>query len=116
MCYALVLSTTSDEDLQVHNTDLVRFGLDLPDIPELQNLRYPNCWFIGSRSGCSCTFRHLHSPELGFGEPVDWYPEQADEIEATLQAAKIIRKLVAEGHEVDCIDAWTGGGQVPSAV
>jgi len=40
---------------------------------------------------------------------VDWHPEETDEIEATLQAARIIRKLVGEGHEVDCIDAWIGG-------
>ena len=50
---------------------------------------------VGSKSGCSCTFRHLYSIELGFGEPVDWYPEEPDAIEATIQLASTIRRLAA---------------------
>ena len=41
MCYVLLLSTTSNEDLTVHNNELVRFSRDLPSIPEVSNLKYP---------------------------------------------------------------------------
>ena len=110
MCYSLILSTTSDEDLAERSSELVHFSRDLPGIVEESRLQYPAVWYVGSKSGCSCTFRHLHSPDLGFGEPEDWYPEQADEIEATLRLIKIIRELVERGFCVDCFDAWAEEG------
>ena len=52
--------------------------------------------------------RHLcvSSVELGFGEPEEWFPEEASDIEATKQVAATIRALVTEGAKVDCVDAW----------
>ena len=106
MCYALLLSTTTDADLSVHNTELVRFERELPNLPSVERLRYPNRWYIGSNTGCSCGFRHLYSVELGFGVPVDWYPEEKENLEATLQLIRIVRALIESGECVDCIDAW----------
>jgi hypothetical protein len=83
MCYQLVLSTDSPEDLSRHDDDArVTFTRELPGVPEEALLAYPHRWFVGSRHGCSCGFRHLHvsSVELGFGEPVDWYPEELDDV------------------------------------
>ena len=106
MCYTLLLSTTSPEDLSVHNTDLVRFTKDLPQIAEVAVLKHEHKWYVGSKSGCSCSFRHLYSIELGFGEPVQWYKEEPEDIDATLQVIQIIREIVARGESVDCVDAW----------
>lgn len=106
MCYTLLLSTTSPEDLSVHNTDLVRFTKDLPQIAEVAALTYEHKWYVGSKSGCSCSFRHLYSIELGFGEPVEWYKEEPEDIDATLQIIQLIREVVAKGESVDCVDTW----------
>jgi hypothetical protein len=108
VCYLVVLSTSSDEDLSEYNNELVHFEKEIPDLAEIEKLKYQNKWYLGSKSGCSCTFRHLYSTELGFASPVDWYPEEEDEIDATLQVAKIIRQLVNQGESVDCIDIWEG--------
>jgi hypothetical protein len=103
-----VLSTNSETDLAAHNTDLVKFSKTLPGVPEEKYLAHQFKWFIGSKSGCSCEFRHLYvtSVEFGFGEPEDWFPEEASDIEATKQIATTIRALVSSGAEVDCVDAW----------
>jgi hypothetical protein len=106
MCYSLLLSTTSNLNLAAHNTELVRFSRDLPAIPDVSQLKHAHQWYVGSRSGCSCSFRHLYSVELGFGEPVDWYKEEPADIEAPLQVVAIVRELLASGESVDCIDAW----------
>ena len=110
MCYLLLLSTTSDEDLEQHNTELLRFSGNMPidgaASVEATALHYPHKWYVGSRSGCSCSFRHLYSVELGFSEPVEWYPEESEDIEATLQFMRVVRPLVAKSHAVECIDAW----------
>ena len=89
MCYCLVLSTTSKDDLSMFNTDLVQFSRELPTISDTARLSFPYQWYIGSKSGCSCSFRHLYSIELGFGEPVEWYPEESDDIETTRQVVEI---------------------------
>jgi hypothetical protein len=115
MCYSLLLSTTADEDLSTRNGELVRFERDLPDIADVAKLSYTNCWHVGSEVGCSCSFRHLYSVELGFGEPVDWYPEEEDDIEATIQFIAIIREPVRSGHQVDCIDVWAHQDKHPIA-
>lgn len=108
MCYVVFLSTTSEEDLARHNSDLLRFSRELPDEPAATALLHPHRWYVGSKSGCSCTFRHLHSTELGFGPPVDWYPEDEAEIRGTLEFIAVVRALVETGARVDCIDAWSG--------
>jgi len=106
MCYTLLLSTSSSEDLSAQNCDLIRFEKDAPEHTPINALRYPNKWFVGSRSGCSCSFRHLYSIELGFGEPVDWYKEDQEDIAATLLFVKIVKSILAKGEGVDCIDVW----------
>ena len=74
MCYSLYLSTSSSEDLAGHNSELLRLArLDGTEPEGADLLRNQERWYVGSKSGCSCTFRHLFSVELGFGEPVDWF-------------------------------------------
>ena len=111
MCYSIYLSTNSDQDLSAENCDLVSFSKE--PVPESYRslLKFPHQWFVGSKSMCSCTFRHLFSIELGFGEPVDWYEESEDEIAATLLFINIIRRISKLGFQVDCIDTWEGTGR-----
>ena len=71
-------------------------------------LEFPYRWYIGSKTGCSCSFRHLLSVELGFSDPVDWYEEDQDDIDATLELYSILSKLLSAGYKVDLIDLWQG--------
>lgn len=109
----LLLSTDSKEDLALHNSELISFDRELPGLKEESLLTLPEKWFVGSKSGCSCSFRHLYvgSVELGFGEPEDWLPEAPEEIDATLSFISIIRKMVMHGAKVECIDAWSHDGE-----
>ena len=109
MCYEVYLSTNSQEDLTFRNSELVRFKrvADPSTDPSLCLLDYPNSWYVGSKSECSCTFRHLHSIELGFGEPVEWYPEEQDELEATRELYATLASLLSSGHHVDLLDRWS---------
>ncbi|NJD04985.1 MAG: hypothetical protein FIA97_00615 [Methylococcaceae bacterium] len=109
MCYALVVSTTSDDDLSQWNTALVQFSRDIPEGTGKAFLRYPNQWYLGSKEGCSCAFRHLENPNveaLGFSEPVDWSPEDPEDIEATFQVVRIFRSLLSKEAKLDCVDTW----------
>ena len=108
MCYVVVLSTDSPVDLSGGNDRLIAFSRELPDGVDATGLAYPNRWFVGSAHGCSCGFRHLHvsSLDLGFAEPVNWFPEEPDDLEATRKFAATVRRLVEQGARVDCIDAW----------
>lgn len=108
MCYQVFLSTNTEDDLSVNDSELIKFSKDLPFHPPLNTLLYENLWHIQSEAVCSCSFRHLHvsSTELGFSEPVDWYPEENDHIEATAQFTSIIRELLARKVELDCVDLW----------
>jgi hypothetical protein len=108
MCYSVYLSTNANTDLSKKNSDLLRFEKNAIEPQYAPLLNFLNHWFVGSKSMCSCTFRHLYSVELGFGAPVGWYPEDEDEIEATRAFIKVIRELLASGHQVDCIDFWEG--------
>ncbi len=110
MCYSLYLSTDCDRDMKVLNSNHVQF-IKLETYVENENthlLNLKNKWFVGSVTECSCTFRHLYSTELGFAEPQDWYPEEADEIEATRQFYKLILYLLEDEFSVECLDVWTG--------
>ena len=108
MCYLVYISTDFEGDLSQHNAALIRFEKNFSDVePEvLELLQYKHLWYVGSKAGCSCTFRHLLSIELGFGEPVDWYEEQSDEIEATIFFYDVVAGLISEGSRVDCIAIW----------
>ena len=108
MCYALYLSTTSKEDLAELNSDMVRFERLSDDEGRVSDLMYPQKWYVGSKSGCSCNFRHISSVELGFGEPLDWYPEEEDDIRATAELYRVIVRLISEGNDVDALDLWEG--------
>ena len=110
MCYEVYISTDSQEDLATRNSELLRFKrvADLSTDPGILFLDFPNRWYVGSKSGCSCTFRHLHAIELGFGESVDWYPEEQDEIDATRQLYVTLTFLLSSGYQVDLLSLWHG--------
>jgi len=110
MCYLVYISTDLEDDLSQRNSALISFEKDFtyyePEIIDL--LLYKYHWYVGSKAGCSCTFRHLSSIELGFGEPVYWFEEPSDEIEATKIFYDEISSLITQGKKVDCIDIWAG--------
>ena len=108
MCYAIYLSTGTNQDLSLENSDLIHFERRTVEEPFGSILLYVQQWYVGSKSGCSCTFRHLYSSELGFSEPVEWYDEDEEEVSATLLFIIVVRSLIERGHKVDCIDAWYG--------
>ena len=108
MCYSIYLSTDSDLDLTRDNSALIQFSKESPPERYRPLLKYPNHWFVGSKSGCSCTFRHLYSVELGFSEPIAWYEEGQDAIAATLAFIKLIRGILENGCRADCVDLWEG--------
>ena len=113
MCYALLLSTTSNEDLSQHDSEEIRFTRTIADHLSADRLLYSNRWYVGSRTGCSCSFRHLYQPDLGFGVPEDWFPEEAADVQATQLFIRLVRELLAQGEHVDCIDAWEGNSEMP---
>jgi len=108
MCYMTVISTTSERELSEFNTPLVQFSRQLPQLPEESFLQHPNKWYLGSKDGCSCGFRHLDhgNEDLGFSEPVDWWPEEQEDIAATLQVVGVFKTLLSEGAKLDCVDGW----------
>ena len=110
MCYLVYISTDFEGDLSQHDAALIRFAKDFADTDPavLDLLQYKHLWFVGSKAGCSCTFRHLLSIELGFGEPVEWFPEEEDEIEATKLFYDVVSDLISARHKVDCIQIWAG--------
>lgn len=95
----------------MHNSRLISFSRELPNVPEKALLRFRNKWFLGSVHGCSCGFRHLcaESVSLGFGEPEKWVQEEDEDIEATLKAVRVLRLLVEIGANVECINIWDHG-------
>jgi hypothetical protein len=112
MCYMVYISTDCADDLSAKTSDLVRFGK--PSIekqsPCPKLLKHEHKWFVGSKSGCSCTFRHLcrESVEIGFGEPQDWFPEEAEAIDATKRLYAILKDIVQRGCQVELLDSWSG--------
>ena len=104
----LLLSTDSDKDLSLANSEFVNFTRELPGLSEESFLKYPNRWLVEAQDGCSCGFRHLYidSVELGFSEPEDWFPEDKEDIQATLEFIKVIRELIGQKSQIDCIDVW----------
>jgi hypothetical protein len=109
MCYMIVVSTDSDKDLTCFNSSLMRFSRQMPKFPRIAFLQHPYKWCLESRDGCGCGFRHLdhENIELGFSEPEDWWPEDADDIAATMEAVSAFKTILADGARLDCIAAWT---------
>jgi hypothetical protein len=108
MCYSVYLSTDAHDDLSRKNNELIRLEKISTDHPIASLLEFKHKWFVGSKSGCSCTFRHLFSTSLGFSGPVNWYQEEDDEIQATLLFITIVRNILDSGNHADCIDVWYG--------
>ncbi len=111
MCYCVLLSTTADKDLSADNVPpYVIFQRDLShcETGAAEVLRYPRKWFVGVKSACSCTFRHLSAVHLGFAAPEEWYPEEPEEIEATKQFYDVVVQLLSAGKKVDCVARWAG--------
>ncbi|WP_372796328.1 hypothetical protein [Pontiella sp.] len=108
MCYALYMSTDCPDDLSRQSTERIRFSRPSSSCPSI--LKHEHKWYIGSKSGCSCTFRHLchESVELGFRAPEDWYPEDRDGIDATRELYKILKDIVTRGGRVEVLDCWSG--------
>lgn len=114
MCNFILLSCDSDIDL----TKLEPEWLCCQELgenklalnPEVQYLSYANKWLITSQTspGCGCGFRHeIHiNHEMGFGEPEDWYDEDADDILATKAFYRVIKALVNQGYRVDSFDLF----------
>jgi hypothetical protein len=48
------------------------------------------------------------SIELGFSEAVDWYKEEQEELDATLELYAVLDSLLTSGHQVDLLDRWEG--------
>jgi len=71
-------------------------------------LDYPNYWFVGSESECSCTFRHLAFDDIihDFNPPEDWRNEQKEEIDATQELYRTLDWLLSSGFKVDLVDMW----------
>ena len=108
MCYALILSTTSNDDLSRLNTEAIKFDKNIPARLSVSDLLYSNKWYVGSRTGCSCSFRHLYGPEFEFGVPEDWFPEDKSDIDATLTFIRLVKSLISKNERVDCVDLWAG--------
>jgi hypothetical protein len=106
MCNELILSTDTDLDMTGFNTTLLVFSKDLSESPFIDKLQFDQKWYVGSRQGCSCGFRHMTNPDLGFGPPEDWNPEEPEDILATIEFVKVVRLLLSRGHSVDCVDYW----------
>ena len=110
MCYAVYISTDSPENMAERNSDLVRFeritDADSDRCTDL--LDFPNKWYIGSQSICSCTFRQLSATELGFGEPEDWYEEEQDDLDATGELYRTLNHILCSGYQLDLVDRWEG--------
>ncbi len=110
MCYSVYISTDAPDDLTAHNSENVRFERlsASNNDPTTRLLEFPYKWYIGSKAGCSCSFRHLMSIELGFSEPVDWYKEDQDDIDATRELHSILFKILISGYDIDLVDSWQG--------
>lgn len=107
MCYTVILSTTSPEDLSTKSSEFVCFEKQPSDSRFASKLSYPNLWHAGWPSGCcSCYFRHLMDPQLGFGKPVDWMPEDVQNLEATARFIAVVGEVLDGGHPIDCVDIW----------
>ena len=104
------MSTDFPGDLTQHNSILINFNKHFSDFKQeiAYLLLYKYYWYVGSKFGCSCTFCHLASVEIGFSKPVDWYEEYSDEIEATRIFYNVALSLISFGNKLDCIEIWSG--------
>lgn len=115
MCYMLYLSTDCAEDLAARSTALLRFEKPDPQLPAPAALKNGRAWFVGSKSGCSCTLRHVcrGNTDFDFQEPQDWSPEEPDAIAATKLLYAVLAEIVRGGGQVDLADVWIREGIQP---
>src|SRR5579863_4826687 len=112
MCNTLFVSTDSTEDLAALGLPNFTFSpADDSERIKLQGiLAYPHKWYVAGRyGGCGCHFRHIPDhPQVdrSFHEPVDWAPEDPEEVEDTGAMYDLFCRLVSEGAQVDVIDLW----------
>ena len=120
MCYSVYVSTTSDEDLSVlppghfhfvpvEGTTFSLGETTYDDTEALAWLTYPHKWYLSGRhGGCSCHFRHWDSGQVEptFERPVDWFPEDQDDVDSTNALYDELARIVQAGHQVDLIDTW----------
>lgn len=109
MGYMTIISTTSDLDSCAFNSSDLIFDTQMPGIPEEQLLTYPRKWYVGSAHGCSCGFRQLlgdNFADLGFADPEEWFPENPEDVEATLKLVEVFERIALGGSKLQCIDAW----------
>ena len=112
LCYSVYMSTTAAGALAAGNSGHYRLRQWDGDAPEIVGLlAYPARWeLLGRHGGCSCHFRHLveqNIGHLGFGPPVDWFPEDEDDLEATRAVYDLLSRLLETGNQVDLIDVWS---------
>jgi hypothetical protein len=109
MCYSVYISTDSVDDLSKRNSELVIFKkvAEADSDSLIGLLDFPNKWYVGSKSGCSCTFRHLAAgSDFEFEEHQDWCQEEQDNINATLELYSTLDYLISSGYKVDLLDQW----------
>ncbi len=110
MCNFVYISTDSPDDLKKYNSDLVKFEpiADPASVLCYSLLKNQNKWYVASKSGCSCTFRHLlpESLSLGFHEPESWFKEDKDEIDATCELYRVLMRILESGYKLELIDHW----------
>ncbi len=46
--------------------------------------------------------------DLGFADPVDWFEEEQEDIDATIRLVTVFKELVSNGSNLDCVDTWAG--------
>lgn len=44
--------------------------------------------------------------DLGFAEPEDWFPENKEDIKATLKLVNVFKAILSDGSRLECIDVW----------
>jgi hypothetical protein len=112
MCYMVYISTDSPKDFAECNSELILFeSVTGPESdPCISVLEFPLKWLVRSKSGCSCSFRHLYisSVALGFSEPEDWYKEEKDELDATRELYRVLNDILVSGYKIDLVDRWEG--------
>ena len=112
MCHEIFLSTTSPQDLAELPDTLFKFQVieHEADPGNLDLLAYPQTWLLlGEHGGCSCAFRHdMSGKDAYFSAPEDWFPEDRDDIQATLGVYDLVATILSEGHKVDLVDIWNG--------
>lgn len=112
MCYLIFFSTTDKRNFGDSSSAFFQIepikSTDPDDV--VDSLAHPFKWYLASRyGGCSCHYRHWPGGDPLFGPPVDWFPEDEDDVEATAGFYDFVSSIVHAGHNIDVIDIWGPG-------